>query len=657
MNALAFLVAVIFAFLPAVEAASSFPGRRSTWNGYTRHDFKVDGRACIVVLPRAVAAGRPWVWRARFFGHQPQVDLALLARGYHVVYCDVAELFGSPRAVAHWNRFYTTLTREHGLAKKAALEGMSRGGLIVYNWAAANPEKVACIYGDAPVCDFKSWPRGTGKSEGSAGDWQECLDAYGLSADEALAYRFNPIDQLAALVRANVPILHVIGAADAVVPPAENSAIVAARYRKLGGVIQVISKPGVGHHPHSLPNPRPIVEFMVRSSRVAGADRSVPRDFDGNVVRRGSLANSRLVFERDKQGHVAFMGGSITEMNGYRPLVCDALRAQFPGVEFTFTNAGIASTCSTTGAFRLGDEVLRKGPVDLFFVEFAVNDDQDAQHSRRACVRGMEGIVRQVRRHNPNADIVMVDFVNPGMLDTIQRGKTPLTIAAHEAVARHYAVSSVNLAREVAEEILAGEITWKQYGGTHPARAGNALCARMIAAILDPAWSETVAAQGKAYPQPTPIDPLSYGRGTMIDAACAEIASGWRIEVPDWSHLAGQARARFRGIRALCADQPGAELTLEFHGTLIGVYVLAGPDAGVVSGSIDGTPFSPVNLYHRFSTDLHYPRTVLFAEDLAPGMHRLLLRVAHSTQSDGHAVRIIRFVTNAVGQGSGLEEK
>jgi pimeloyl-ACP methyl ester carboxylesterase len=287
MNALAFLFAVLPALTVAADT-SPFPGHESTWHGYVRHDFQVDGRACIVVSPKEVATGRPWVWRARFFGHEPQVDLALLARGYHLVYCDVAGLFGSPRAVAHWNRFYTTLTRDHGLAKKAALEGMSRGGLIVYNWAAANPEKVACIYADAPVCDFKSWPGGKGAGKGSDPDWQECRDCYGLSEDEARAYRGNPIDQLAPLAHAGVPILHVIGAADTVVPPAENTAIVVKRYRKLGGTIDVISKPGIGHHPHSLRNPRPIVAFIVRSCRRVSADGTVTRDFDGNVREEGT---------------------------------------------------------------------------------------------------------------------------------------------------------------------------------------------------------------------------------------------------------------------------------------------------------------------------------------------------------------------------------
>ncbi len=59
---------------------------------------------------------------------------------------DVVEMFGNPQAVAHWNAFYQELTTRQELARQAALEGMSRGGLYIYNWAAANPEKVACIY-------------------------------------------------------------------------------------------------------------------------------------------------------------------------------------------------------------------------------------------------------------------------------------------------------------------------------------------------------------------------------------------------------------------------------------------------------------------------------------------------------------------------------
>ena len=79
-----------------------------------------------------------------------------------------------------------------------------------------------------------------------------------------MKYDRNPIDQLKPLAEANIPILHVVGDADDVVPVEENSAIIEARYKALGGSIQVISKPGVGHHPHALKDPAPIVEFFLK---------------------------------------------------------------------------------------------------------------------------------------------------------------------------------------------------------------------------------------------------------------------------------------------------------------------------------------------------------------------------------------------------------
>ena len=209
-----------------------------------------------------------------------------------------------------------------------------------------------------------------------------------------------------------------------------------------------------------------------------------------NVILRGSYANSQLQFDQLKTGRVAFMGGSITQMNGYRPMVATWLQKRFPKTKFDFINAGISSTCSTTGAFRLPSEVLAKGKIDLFFIEFAVNDDQDASHASRECVRGMEGIIRQARKAQPNMDIVVTHFVNPGMLEQLREGKMPLSMAAHEKVLKAYNVSTIFLAREVADRIDAGKLTWVVFGGTHPKPAGNAIAADMIGHLLDRAWSK-----------------------------------------------------------------------------------------------------------------------------------------------------------------------
>ena len=243
--------------------AAPFPGEQSDFHGFTMYVDAAQGRR--VVVPREAAEGRPWIWRARFWGHEPQFDVAMLERGFHVVFCDVADLFGSPRAVAIGDAFYADLVGEYQLASKPVLEGMSRGGLFIYNWAAANPGKVTALYGDAPVMDFKSWPGG-GQGPppaGREGTWQKCLDAYGFSHHEAVAYGGNPVDRLQPLAAAGIPIVHVVGDADKVVPVAENTAIAEKRYLSLGGTFVVIHKPGVGHHPHSLPDPTPLVDFVL----------------------------------------------------------------------------------------------------------------------------------------------------------------------------------------------------------------------------------------------------------------------------------------------------------------------------------------------------------------------------------------------------------
>lgn len=245
-------------------------GAGFNYHGFAGSQLKINGRESRIVKPKWTAAGAPWIWRARFWGHEPQTDIALLERGFHVVYTDVAGLFGAPRAVAIWDDFYQKML-DSGLSRKVALEGMSRGGLIIYNWALANPEKVAAIYADAPVLDIKSWPGGKGKGKGSPNDWKKCREAYGFASEaKALNFKGNPVDQAGRLVELKIPLLHVSGLADEVVPYAENTGLLAERIQARGGAIQTINKEGIGHHPHSLEDPTPIVAFILDAYGLKG---------------------------------------------------------------------------------------------------------------------------------------------------------------------------------------------------------------------------------------------------------------------------------------------------------------------------------------------------------------------------------------------------
>lgn len=258
------LLIVMAAASPALADTCTFTGTTGDFHGYKSVEFELEGRACIVVCPKEVAEGKPWLWRARFWDHEPQTDIALLGKGFHVAYTDVANLFGNAVAVDAWDKFYTFLTETHGFNKKPAIMAISRGGLIAYNFTSKFPERVACIYADAPVCDIKSWPGGFGEGSGNSNEMQPCLDAYGLDEKTIHEFKGNPIDKLEPIAKAKIPLLNICGTADKGVPMKENTTVLAERYRALGGDIQIIAKEGVGHHPHSLEDPTPIVDFILK---------------------------------------------------------------------------------------------------------------------------------------------------------------------------------------------------------------------------------------------------------------------------------------------------------------------------------------------------------------------------------------------------------
>jgi len=394
-----------------------------------------------------------------------------------------------------------------------------------------------------------------------------------------------------------------------------------------------------------------LLTFILSTTRLAAQEPDpLPEVGDRNVHFRGSLDNCRLRFANEKQGRVAFIGGSITQMNGYRPMTCNLLQELFPETEFTFIDAGISSTCSTTGAFRVESHVLDHGPIDLFFIEFAVNDDQDANHPVQQCTRGMEGIIRHTRTRYPNADIVVTYFVNDPMRELRAAGETPLSMQGHEPVVRHYDVSTIDLATEVAQQIDKGTLTWQKFGGVHPAPYGNAICTRMIGHLFDAAWEAPLAANATPTPHETPerLDTFSYDGGRFLSPDKAEHDSEWEWATPPWSELRGSCREQFQEEKLLSTETPGATLDLTFEGTAIGAYVLAGPDAGILEYQVDDLPAGRVTLYHHYSGGLHYPRTVMFEAELAPGPHTLRLTIASESppSSKGTAARILQFTEN-----------
>src|SRR5262245_49382590 len=92
----AFIVSVLVA--PVLRAQTPAP-KVSEWNGYEKLDFEVAGHAALLVKPKTPADGKPWIWRTEFFGHEPQGDIALLGKGWHVAYFKVSDMYGAPPSI------------------------------------------------------------------------------------------------------------------------------------------------------------------------------------------------------------------------------------------------------------------------------------------------------------------------------------------------------------------------------------------------------------------------------------------------------------------------------------------------------------------------------------------------------------------------------
>ncbi|MBA3684724.1 MAG: SGNH/GDSL hydrolase family protein, partial [Planctomycetes bacterium] len=398
--------------------------------------------------------------------------------------------------------------------------------------------------------------------------------------------------------------------------------------------------------------PAPIVAFAraVAAGQPAPAlSPGTPFGYDYAVPRAG-LDRCRQRFVSTGRGRVAFLGGSITQASGWRELVQGELRARFAGTDFAFIDAGVASLGSTPHAFRYGRDVIDGGPVDLLFVEAAVNDAVNGMSDLEQ-LRGMEGVVRQARLADPAIDIVILHFADPDKLHDIRAGRRPAVIANHERVAEHYSVSSIDLAQEVAERIAAEEFTWEaDFRDLHPEPFGHRLYAASVARLFAVAWADPpVPGEAPVVPRlPEPLDPASYFRGRLLSPDQAGELIDWRLD-PNWGPNDGApTRPGFVEVPALVAERPGATLTLRFTGRAIGLFVTSGPDAGAVEFAIDGVPQGVRDLFTPWSAQLHLPWAVMLTADLEDGAHLLTLRVAPSANPDsrGHAVRIVHFLVN-----------
>ncbi|MDB6016961.1 MAG: hypothetical protein JWR19_1450 [Pedosphaera sp.] len=200
---------------------------------YDRYEVEFPGVSAFttIIVPKKAAPGNPWVFRANFVNRDAVLDQALLAKGFHIVTGAVPFDADGPQ-LEQWNTIYKQLT-DHGFSKKPVMEGDGGAAGEAYAWAIANPGKVSCIYAENPV----------------------------MHSNMA---KIQPLEDLAPLAKAGVPLLHVCGGLDPWLT--NNTSVVGKKYKELDGKIQIIINKDEGHYLLTAPDPKPVVDFIIANT-------------------------------------------------------------------------------------------------------------------------------------------------------------------------------------------------------------------------------------------------------------------------------------------------------------------------------------------------------------------------------------------------------
>jgi len=376
------------------------------------------------------------------------------------------------------------------------------------------------------------------------------------------------------------------------------------------------------------------------AAHAASSDELVPAV---ECRERNGLPNVLSKLKSGAAVRIAYLGGSITAQDGWRPKTLHWFRQHFSNARVSEINAAIGGTGSDLGVFRLQHDVLEHQP-DLLFIEFAVNDDGVPAQQ---IIRCMEGIVRQTRKRDPATDICFVYTLAGDMLATLREGRFPRSSSAMEKVADHYDIPSIHMGLEVARMEKDGKLVFKgekpkteaeraalgdkilfSPDAVHPyTDSGHQLYLEAVVRSL--ARIEKVASRAPP-PLAAPLVADNWEAARMIPLSQAKLSSGWRRLNAPTNSLAKSFGNRLPELWS--AKEPGESISFKFRGTTARIYDLVGPDCGQMTIAVDDRPpvvtprFDAYCTYHRLST-------LSVAEGLPEGVHSVKITI-HPEQPD-----------------------
>jgi lysophospholipase L1-like esterase len=384
------------------------------------------------------------------------------------------------------------------------------------------------------------------------------------------------------------------------------------------------------------------VAAVLWACTLTAAETPAPKAVPAVKIRaREGIGHVMAKIRAGREVTVAYLGGSITAANGWRPKTTAWLQKTFPNAKFKEVHAAIGGTGSDLGVYRVGHDVLQYNP-DLLFVEFAVNDGGAAPEN---IWRSMEGIVRQTWRKDPQTDIVFTYTIHEGMIEDLKRGSCPRSASAMELLADFYGIPSVNFAVPVVELLQQGRLVfkadkqpdggrlWFAKDGCHPRDEGHEIYLKLLAEAITQMHDSR------------PVDHQAKLAKTFVAdnwEAAKMVPLNARMLSGDWKPLAADdgKQKGFGGRmgQIWMAEHPGSKLHFKFKGSMAKLYDLLGPDGGQVIVTVDGkTQPKPVPRFDSYCVS-HRIASLSLAADLDPNqVHEVTVEI-HPQQPDRKSV-------------------
>lgn len=243
---------------------------------------------------------------------------------------------------------------------------------------------------------------------------------------------------------------------------------------------------------------------------------------------------------------------------------------------------------------------------------------------------GLEGLFRNNGNRKPRpweapdhleSDFILLHSPAPTLIQSYVQGETPVVVQRHEALARHYGIPTVNLAKGFAHTIQSERQTLDMLvaedGGL--TAEGHTLAGRLLAEAL----SNLLA--GESSPSAA-LPAFFYAKSQLVEPKRVpyekvDYAEGWL----DW-----QQSKVDRFFHVLRSNGKPGEIRVEVEGCLLAAQLLVEPSTGDLEVSLDGGAWERREVFReeRFGLTTGI-RTVVLVEGLSPErIHTVRIRVA-----------------------------